>query len=57
MGYRIEIGTIDFESDEISFPYYGTKYYGYVDLDESLSYKFLQCINKFDGDEWFRIWC
>jgi hypothetical protein len=52
MGYRLGIYVKE-DYDKITNKYYGTKYYGYEDLEESLSYKFLQCINKFDGNEWF----
>lgn len=52
MGYRLGIYVKE-DYDKITNKYYRTKYYGYEDLEESLSYEFLQCINKFDGDEYF----
>ena len=56
MGYRLEINTIERNEKYeriVKNRFYGTKYYGYEDLDESLSYMFLKLINKFDGDECF----
>ena len=45
MGYRLNI-------DE--HKYYGTKLYGYTDEKELKSYKYLQKIQKINGDEcWF----
>ena len=56
MGYRLDINYID--DNEIKNIYYGTKLYGYnLDLDDSLSYKFLKTIHKFDGDEYFDYCC
>lgn len=51
MGYRLDIKTFTKEMSETK--YYNTKYYGYHDLEDSLSYRFLKLINKFEGDEIF----
>lgn len=52
MGYRLDIKT--FSYDKISETrFYGTKYYGYNNLENSLSYRFLRLINKLEGDEIF----
>ena len=52
MGYRLEISVRE-GYDRIKTPYYGTKLYGYALEEDLLSYEFLQCIGKFDGDEYF----
>lgn len=52
MGYRLDIKI--FNNNNISETrFYGTKYYGYNDLENSLSYRFLRLINKLEGDEIF----
>ena len=52
MGYRLDIKI--FSNNNISETiFYGTKYYGYNDLENSLSYRFLRLINKLEGDEIF----
>lgn len=52
MGYRLDIdGFTQFDKRENLF--YGTKYYGYEDLEDSISYLYLCSIGKFDGDEFF----
>lgn len=57
MGYRLDINYIG-EGLEVKNLYYGTKLYGYtLDLNESLSYKFLKTIHKFTGDEIFDYNC
>lgn len=55
MGYRLDIAIIErYENEEIKTLYYGTKLYGYqLELSESLSYEFLQTINKMNGEEYF----
>lgn len=53
MGYRLDINRINHEM-EVKNIYYGTKLYGYtLELDKSLSYKFLKTIHKFTGEEYF----
>lgn len=57
MGYRLDINYIDYGM-EVKNLYYGTKLYGYnLELDKSLSYKFLKTIHKFTGDEYFDYNC
>lgn len=52
MGYRLDIGGFN-DLDDIKPLYYGTKYYGYKDLENSISYLYLCSIGKFKGDEYF----
>lgn len=53
MGYRLDINYLH-DENEVKNAYYGTKLYGYnLELDESLSYKFLKTIHKFTGEEIF----
>lgn len=58
MGYLLDINKIkDYDTTLNTFEtetlYYGSKYYGYENLDESISYKYLKMINKFNGNEIF----
>lgn len=55
MGYRLDINYLDlYNENEVKNLYYGTKLYGYnLELDKSLSYKFLKTIHKFSGEEYF----
>lgn len=55
MGYRLDINYLDlYDECEVKNIYYGTKLYGYnLELDKSLSYKFLKTIHKFTGEEYF----
>lgn len=59
MGYRLDINYLElYDENEVKNLYYGTKLYGYnLDLDESLSYKFLKTIHKFTGEECFDYGC
>lgn len=59
MGYRLDINYLElYDESEVKNLYYGTKLYGYnLELDESLSYKFLKIIHKFTGEEDFDYGC
>ena len=57
MGYRLDINYIGDER-EVKNLYYGSKLYGYdLELDKSLSYKFLKAIHKFSSEEYFDYGC